>query len=120
MDDENDGLFALDQLIGAYLHQDMDLDAATVPEAIGRYSRVNDDATKIALETAMDRFQQRFDNDLHGEFDRRYGRDFMPDELGMNVTEFFDMVRVLLAEPGSYRQFETRSDANSNVRPREG
>lgn len=95
--DPSDELFPLDQLIGAYLHQDMELVADTVPEAITRYARLNDAETKAALVSAMDRFEQRFHNDLHGEFRRRYVYDFMPEDLGTDVSGFFDMVRVMLA-----------------------
>lgn len=105
--DEADDLFELDQLIGAYLHQDMDLEAATVPEAIDRYARINDERTKTGLVRAMDLFLHRFHNDLHAEFARRYRYDFMPEELGLDVPGFFDMVRAILTDPAAYRRYET-------------
>ncbi|MBB3953032.1 contact-dependent growth inhibition system immunity protein [Aureimonas jatrophae] len=104
---EADDLFELDQLIRAYLHQDMELEAASVPEAIGRYARLNDERTKASLAAAMDLFLHRFHNDLHAEFARRYRYDFMPDELGLDVPGFFQMVRAILADPAAYRRYET-------------
>jgi hypothetical protein len=91
-----DELFALDQLIRAYLHQDMELFDASVPDAIQRYARLNDEATKDALRLAMDAFEHRFHNDLEGEFSCRYRYDFLPEELGLNVRGFFDLVRTCL------------------------
>ncbi|WP_182084190.1 contact-dependent growth inhibition system immunity protein [Aureimonas sp. ME7] len=103
---EQDDLFELDQLIGAYLHQNMEMEVATVPQAIARYARLNDEPTKRGLVEAMERFLHRFGNDLHGEFARRYRYDVMPEDLGLTVPEFFDMVRTLLADPDEYRRFE--------------
>lgn len=97
----DDDLLALDQLVRAYLHQDMELEAASVPEAIGLYARLNDAQTKIDLHAAMEHFLHRFHNDLHGAFERRYGFDFMPDELGLDVPDFFTLVRVILADPST-------------------
>jgi len=104
--DDADDLFGLDQLIGAYLHQDMELTDATVMDALRRYARSNDDATKRRLRLAMAAFERRFHNDLHGAFSERYQYDFMPEELGLDVTGFFDLMRTILddaagGEPGS-------------------
>lgn len=108
---DNDDFFELDQLIRAYLGQDMELDARTVPEAVARYSRLNDAGTKDRLRSAMEGFAQRFDNRLQDEFARRYAHDFMPEGLGMDVNQFFDMVRAILADPSAARAYLADSAA---------
>lgn len=110
MNEENN-FHELDQLIRAYLHQDMELDASTVPEAIGRYAKINDDGTKQRLCEDMTHFLERYKDNLHGEFERRYGFDFMPEELGMDAPQFFEMVCAILADPAIFRRYETRSGA---------
>lgn len=42
MNEEADELFALDQLIRADFHQDMELDAATVPDGLARHAQLTD------------------------------------------------------------------------------
>jgi hypothetical protein len=113
---EPDDLFPLDQLIRAYLHQDMELDAPTVPEALACYERLNDERTKDDLRSAMDRFLHRHHNDLHGAFERRYGFDFMPDELGLDVPGFFTLVRSILSDPAR-RIDHASGSAPSGARP---
>lgn len=107
MIEDDEAEFApLDQLIRAYLHQDMDMDADTVPEAIANFSRLEGEEFKTMLRNAMARFEMRHHNDLEAEFRQRYAFDFVPDGPGQSVPKFFEMVRTILNEPGSYRRFE--------------
>jgi len=93
-------------IVGAYLHQDMDIDYETVPEALAAYARVIDQAEKQALFAEMTHFLERYHDDPEGEFDRRYGFDFTPSIIGQTVPQFFDMLRAIIADPDSYRRFE--------------
>lgn len=103
---DTDEFDALAGLIGSYLHQDMDLEYETVPEAIAGYSRVSEASRKEQLLRDMDAFLERYHNSLEAEFAKRYGFDFTPDIIGQSVPEFFDMVRTILADPESYARYE--------------
>lgn len=106
MRDDDNEFEALDTLIRAYLHQDMEIDADTMPEAISNVSRLEGDAYKNALRSAMDRFEHRHHNRLEEAFAERYWFDFVPDGPDESVPKFFDMVRAILDDPESYRRFE--------------
>ncbi|GAK71654.1 hypothetical protein RRU01S_19_00590 [Agrobacterium rubi TR3 = NBRC 13261] len=97
---------ALFNLIGNYLHQDMDIEFDSVPEALAGYSRMTEPGEKHKLVDEMETFLGRYHNDLDGEFSRRYGFDFTPDIIGQTVPEFFDMLRTILDDPESYIRFE--------------
>lgn len=102
--DEGDFVL-LGQMIGGYLHQDMDLIAETVPEAIAEYSRDATPETKRRLAAELELFLARHHNDAEAEFRRRYGHDFTPDELGQSVPEFFAMTREILDDPARWRRY---------------
>ncbi len=106
---DDEPLEELDQLIRAYLHQDMELDAPGVPQAIARFSRLNDAVTKEKLEAAMQEFSRRYHNNAEAVFEQRYGDDFVPAELGQSVEQFFQMVRELLVDPESHVRFDGTS-----------
>lgn len=95
-DTEFDGL---NHLVWAYLHQDMDLEADTVPEEAAIHARVGGEAAGNALRAAMQLFEMRYHNDLEDEFKRRFWFDFDPEQGGLSITEFFDMVRSILVDP---------------------
>ncbi|NTF06810.1 hypothetical protein G6L37_11620 [Agrobacterium rubi] len=93
-------------LIGNYLHQDMDIEFDSVPEALAGYSRMTEPDEKHKLLGEMETFLGQYHNDLDGEFSKRYGFDFTPDIIGQTVPEFFDMLRTILDDPENYIRFE--------------
>lgn len=95
----------LAQMIGGYLHQDMDLEADSVPEAISVFAGKADAATRAGVMADMQRFLETYHNRLAEEFASRFGHDFTPDEIGQSVGDFFDMVTVLLADPAAYARY---------------
>jgi len=103
----SDDFPALFSLIGNYLHQDMDIEFDTVPQALAGYSRVTEPDKKHQLLDEMETFLGRYHNDLEGEFSRRYWFDFTPDIIGQTVPEFFQMLKTILDDPDSYQRFET-------------
>ncbi|MDP9837058.1 type IV secretory pathway TraG/TraD family ATPase VirD4 [Neorhizobium huautlense] len=95
----------LAQMIGGYLHQDMDLEADSVPEAISVFAGKADASTRAGVMSDMQRFLETYDNRLAEEFASRFGHDFTPDEIGQSVGAFFDMVTVLLDDPAAYTKY---------------
>ncbi|SCX28317.1 hypothetical protein DSM25558_4437 [Agrobacterium sp. DSM 25558] len=95
-------------LIAGYLHQDMDLEYDSIPEALAGYARFTELQEKQKLLTEMERFSERYHNDLEGEFSKRYWFDFTPDTIGQTVLQFFAMLREILADPECYVRFEPR------------
>nr|WP_246753848.1 contact-dependent growth inhibition system immunity protein [Jiella flava] len=92
-----DGFFEISQMIGGYLHQDMDLYADTVREAILNYCGDIAESERVQVEAEMDEFLARYHNRAEDEFARRWGRDFTPVEIGLSVAAFFAMVKDLLS-----------------------
>lgn len=101
----NDEFEFLRQMIGGYLHQDMDLEADSVPEAIAVFARHADAPMRDGVVSDMQSFMQQYHNRAADEFAQRFGRDFTPDEIGQSVGEFFEMVNAILIDPDSYQQF---------------
>ena len=113
MSDVDENFYELGQMIGAYLHQDMDLIADSVPGAIAAYAREASEGTKDALNHEMDRFVEKFHDRAEIEFAARYGGDFTPDEIGQSVAEFFDMVKLILVSPTGFEAFESSRSKGS-------
>lgn len=99
------GFHFLAQMIGGYLHQDMDLEADSVPEAIAIFAGEAGASTRAGVVSDMQRFLETYDNRLAEEFASRFGRDFTPDEIGQSVSAFFDMVAVLLDDSAAYTKY---------------
>lgn len=106
MQETNDAFRALDILIHAYFHQDMDLEAGSVPEAVANLARVEAHGFQSELRSAMARFELRYHNALEDAFMQRYQYDYLPDGPGQSVSGFFNMVRAILDDPEGYRAFE--------------
>ena len=102
--------YNLGQMIGGYLHQDMDLEADSVPEAISVFAGKADTATRQAVITEMRAFLQQYHNRAAEEFATRWGHDFEPREIGQSVDEFFDMVTAILADPSVYIRYVDEND----------
>lgn len=110
----DDGDFhQIGQMIGGYLHQDMDLIAGSVPEALAVFARETDAASHAALKAEFDLFLARHHNDAQNEFRRRYGHDFTPDDLGQTVPEFFAMTRSILDDPSNWRRYDAAEETES-------
>jgi hypothetical protein len=86
----------LGQMIGGYLHQDMDLEVDSVPEAISNFALKADAATREGVRVDMTNFMDRYHNQAAEEFAKRFEHDFVPEEVGQSVSEFFDMVSAIL------------------------
>ena len=94
------------QMIGGYLHQDMDLVADSVPGAIAVYAGDCAPETRAAVKTEMAAFLKRFHNQAEDEFARRWGRDFSPREIDQTVETFFAMVADILEDPAKAASYE--------------
>lgn len=102
--------YHLGQMIGGYLHQDMDIEANNVPEAIAVFACKSDPVTRNAVLEEMHAFSERFHNRVGEEFAVQYGHDFEPKDIGQSVGEFFDMVAVILADPTTYTRYLDEDD----------
>lgn len=101
----------LDQLIEGYLHQDMDLIAETVPEAVSKFADTATEERKAGLLADCERFLVDNAENLETAFAKRYWFDFEPEHIGQSVAEFFAMVRAIVADPSVYKRFETGKDS---------
>lgn len=97
--------YYLTQMIGGYLHQDMDLEADSVPEAISIFAIKADAKTRAGLLTEMEEFSQRYHNRADEEFASRFGHDFVPAEIGQTLSEFFWMTAAIIEDPAAYEQY---------------
>ncbi|WP_421363026.1 contact-dependent growth inhibition system immunity protein [Agrobacterium rosae] len=105
-DDDFPALFGL---VAGCLHQDMDLAYDTVPEALAGYACFTEIDEKQMLFNEMKSFLERYNNDLDGEFSRRFGFNFTPESIGLTVPEFFEMLRTIMDDPESYVRFKPRN-----------
>ncbi len=96
---------ALAAMMGNCFHQDMDLEAETVPEAVALYGRgLPTDAVRT-LQADIDSFRQRNAEDLDGAFLLAFGDDLDPRDAGFSVDDFLRMVGAVVEDPASFRQF---------------
>jgi hypothetical protein len=86
----------LGQMIGGYLHQDIDFEVDSVPEAISNFAEKADAATREGVRADMKNFLDRYHNQADDEFARRFGHDFVPAEIGQSAGEFFNVVFAIL------------------------
>ena len=101
MEQDGDGYPRLDQLIQAYLHQDMDLVHGSEADAVDAFVADETPASISGLLEELDRFESLHHNDLHGAFLDRYRYDFHPGSDSDAVTAFFALVRSRAAAEGS-------------------
>ncbi|TDK39685.1 hypothetical protein E2F50_06165 [Rhizobium deserti] len=106
----NQDFYFLGQMIGGYLHQDMDLEADSVPEAISIFAGKADAATLEGVQVDMKTFLERYHNQAEEEFAKRFGHDFVPGEIGQSVGQFFAMVTTILDNPASYSSYLDESN----------
>ncbi|EIZ80207.1 hypothetical protein WSK_1241 [Novosphingobium sp. Rr 2-17] len=95
----------LTAMMGHCFHQDMDLEAETVPEAVALYVRGLTGEAGRALQTDIENFQQQHADDPDAPFLRAFGDDLDPREVGLSVSDFLRMVEALVDHPASFRQF---------------
>ncbi|WFR98756.1 contact-dependent growth inhibition system immunity protein [Rhizobium tumorigenes] len=96
---------ALADMMGSCFHQDMDLEAETVPEAVALYARgLSADAGK-ALQAEIDSFRQQHPADLDEAFLQAFGDDLDPSDAGFGTEEFLRMVDAVVEDPAALRQF---------------
>lgn len=100
----------LANLIGAYFHQDVDLEAATIPEVLHSFTRSTWEEDQRRLAAELDRFEAEHRGDLDAAFRRVFDAEVDPVPRGGDVAAFFAMVRAILADPESYRRFESGPD----------
>jgi len=96
---------ALAHLMLAYLHQDRDMEADTIPEVIANYARSHA-ADREQLLRDMEEFTQRFRDCLNEAFVKWWQLHI---EMGKNpktAVQFFDMIRSIVANPEGYWRFE--------------
>lgn len=96
---------ALADMMGHCFHQDMDLEAETVPEAVAMYARGLPGAAKRALQADIDRFRGQHPDNLDGAFLRAFGDDLDPREVGFGVADFLRMVEAVVEDPASFRAY---------------
>jgi len=95
----------LTEMMGSCFHQDMDLEAETIPEAVALYARGLSAAEGSMLRAEIDRFRQRHADDLDDAFLQAFGDDLDPRDAGFSTGDFLLMVEALVQEPGTFRQF---------------
>ena len=93
-------------LFSNYFHQDMDLEYDCEEEAIADWEKSSSFAEKQQLLSEMNAFLERYDNDLEGEFTRRFYLGIGPEPEGLTVPAFFDLINTVVSDPESYRRFE--------------
>jgi len=101
---------AIDQFVGGYFHQDVDLEASTIPEVAFQHANGLWEAQRVQLREALNLVEARHRNDLHEAFYRTFSIDVDPVMQGQDVAAFFAMVRAILADPSVYTQYETGKD----------
>jgi hypothetical protein len=103
--------YFLGQLIGGYLHQDMDLEADSVPEAVSVFAEKADAASRAGVLADMADFLQQYHNRADEEFASRFGHDFLPGEIGQTLGEFFEMTAAIIENPSVYTRYLDESSA---------
>lgn len=98
----------IDQFLGGYFHQDMDIISDSVPEVVSVFARECPDEGKHRLILALDKFEHDHKGDLDAAFVRVFNleHEINPVMEGQDTAGFFAMVRAILADPSVYRDFE--------------
>ncbi len=96
---------ALSQLVMAYLNQDMDMMADSVPEAIAVFAKDASSEEHGALRRDMAAFKDAHKENVETVFHDLYWFDFEPKQIGQTVNEFFAMVAAILTNPNDIRRF---------------
>jgi hypothetical protein len=96
-------------MIGGYLHQDMEIEADSVPEAISIFASKADTATRRGVEVDMKKFLERYRDQADEKFANCFGHDFVPAEIGQSLDEFFAMVTVILDDPAAFLHYQSHS-----------
>lgn len=95
----------LEQFLHGTFHQDMDLEADTVPQAVALYARRTNAQDHDGLRRAMGAFEQQHHNRLDEAFHDTFSPDIDPLE-GRGVAAFFAMVRDILNDPDGAAAYE--------------
>jgi CdiI immunity protein len=96
---------ALTRLMGSCFHQDMDLEAETVPEAVALYTRGLSEADASALRAEIGDFLQKHSSDLEDAFLQRFAEDLDPRDVGLSIADFLRMIDRLIKDPAAFRSF---------------
>jgi hypothetical protein len=86
----------LDQLLGAWFHQDFDLVGDTLEEILETYRSVSPDGRCAAVVRDIDRFLALPGDTLNDKFDQTFKPDIDPAGWGMSAREWLQRVRELL------------------------
>ncbi|MDR1968716.1 MAG: hypothetical protein LBQ32_08520 [Burkholderiaceae bacterium] len=87
----------LDELLGAWFHQDFNLDSdGSIEDVLGTYRRVSSGDECAAVVRDIDRFLALPGDTLNDEFDQTFKPDIDPAGWGMSAREWLQRVRELL------------------------
>jgi hypothetical protein len=86
----------LEQLFGAYLHQDYQLFGNTLEEVIESYRHDSSAEQVQHMLDEIDRFRAEHSKDLDSTLLNLYGNDFDPKLWGHTAASFFQLVEGLL------------------------
>jgi hypothetical protein len=86
----------LSDLMGAWFHQDFDIEGNTVVEVVEAYKRVTPPATQTAVREDITKFLNDHADDVDGSFERIFNPDIIPSVLSGSTRGFLDEIRSLM------------------------
>lgn len=88
----------LDQLFGAYLHQDYQLFGNTIEEVVACYKRESSSEQLKQMLNEIARFRAENTEHLDSVLQARYGNDFDPKLWGHTAATFFELLESVLRD----------------------
>ena len=90
---------ALANLIGAWFHQDYDIEGETIPEIIGGFRAVTTPAERAMVRADIARFVASHPDDLEQAFERTFRPGIIPSAFSGSTRAFLNDVDGVLVEP---------------------
>ncbi len=103
----------LDQLLGSYFGQDMDLIAENEPEAIAVFARQANRDEIAALIDCISRFRAAHAGNLDTAFAERYASDIDLSQLGLSADDFLTIVEDIASDPAAVTAYQHPDDRSA-------
>jgi hypothetical protein len=86
----------LAELMGAWFHQDFDIEGGTVSEIMQSFCRVTPVAERAKLQAEIVRFLSQYRGDLDSSFEATFKPDVIPSVLAGSTEAFLEQIRAAL------------------------